>query len=142
MTVTCPIVGEELVPRMFGPVTLTELARFAGASGHFDPVHHDPDYAHAAGFPGVFSMGMYQGSLLATFAAERFGAERIRRFRARFLDPVFVGDSLTCKGMVTSVEPCATETVVEVALECGRHAGAPVVTATATFVWVHQPGAG
>ena len=44
--------GQHLDPRKIGPVTQTDIVRFAGAGGDFNPLHHDADYARAAGLPG------------------------------------------------------------------------------------------
>lgn len=94
----------ELEPRTFGPVTITDLVRFAGASGDFTSTHHDEGYARAAGFPTVFAMGMYQASVLATYASEQLGTCRVRRFAVRFREKVWPGDLVTCSGRVTNVE--------------------------------------
>ena len=37
----------------YGPLTVTDLVRYAGASGDFNPLHHDEAYARAAGLPTV-----------------------------------------------------------------------------------------
>jgi acyl dehydratase len=39
------------------PITRTQIVRFAGAAGDFNPMHHDEPFAQAAGQPGVFAMG-------------------------------------------------------------------------------------
>ena len=55
-----PAVGDRAEPRQFGPITRTDFVRYQGASGDFHPLHHDETYAHASGFPTVFSVGMFQ----------------------------------------------------------------------------------
>src|SRR5918995_1789746 len=88
----------------FGPITRTDIVRYAGASGDFNPIHHDETFATGSGFPTVFSIGMYQAALLATFATDWLGADTIRRFTVRFQEQVWPGDELTCSGVVTKVE--------------------------------------
>jgi len=75
-------------------VTRTDLVRYAGASGDLNPIHHDDDYAKAAGAGGVFAMGMYPVGVAARVIADVFGHDSIRQFRARFEQRVWPGDRL------------------------------------------------
>jgi acyl dehydratase len=127
-------VGDVAEPRTFGPVTRTDIVRYAGASGDFNPIHHDETFATAAGFPTVFSIGMYQAALLATYATDWLGAETIRRFTVRFSDQVWPGDVLTCSGRVVGIEPSEEGPTAEVELTCTRQTGATAIAATAAFV--------
>ena len=45
-------VGTALEPQEYGPLTLTDFVRYQGASGDFNPIHHDTAFAQAAGIPG------------------------------------------------------------------------------------------
>ena len=117
----------------FGPVTRTDIVRYQGASGDFNPIHHDDEFAQAAGYPGVFSAGMFQAGLLASYASTWLGARNLRRYRMRFQEQVWPGDTLTFFGRITEVSNDADATRALVGLECRRQTGAPVVTATARF---------
>ena len=81
-----------------GPLTRTDIVRFAGAGGDFNPLHHDEEYARAAGFPGVFAMGQFQAGLLSRLAAEWLGAENVRTYKVRFKAKVWPGDVLLLRG--------------------------------------------
>jgi acyl dehydratase len=126
--------GETAEPRVFGPITRTDIVRYAGASGDFNPIHHDETFATGAGFPTVFSIGMFQAGLLATFATDWLGTENIRRFGVRFKEQVWPGDELTCTGMVTNVEPTDKGELVEVELNCTRQTGGVAVVGSALFL--------
>jgi acyl dehydratase len=128
-----PRVGDVADSWTFGPVTRTDIVRYAGASGDFNPIHHDQRFAEDAGFDTVFSMGMFQAGLLARFATDWLGATHIRRFTVRFREQVWPGDTLTFTGSVTAVEPVAGETRVTVALACNRQNGTTAVLGSATF---------
>jgi acyl dehydratase len=52
--------------RTTDPVTRTQIVRFAGAAGDFNPMHHDEAFARAAGQPSVFAMGQLQAAILAS----------------------------------------------------------------------------
>ena len=83
---------------VLGPVTRTDLVRYAGASGDFNPLHHDPDFARAAGLPEVMAHGMYSAGLVASQVERWFGVGAMTRYAVRFRAPVWVGDRLllTC----------------------------------------------
>ena len=104
MTTTEPtcttIVGDKAPAQMFGPISITDIVCYAGASGDFNPLHHD-DAARKAGFDGVFSIGMFQAALLGAFASGWLGTPNVRRFTTRFQEQVWPGDMLVCNGEVT-----------------------------------------
>ncbi|MFI5693817.1 MaoC/PaaZ C-terminal domain-containing protein [Kribbella sp. NPDC051586] len=136
MTTAAPVltVGDTAWSTTFGPLTRTDIVRYAGASGDFNPIHHDEEFARSAGFPSVFSIGMLQASLLATFATRWLGADGVRRFAVRFREPVWPGDVLTCSGRVTAAEPAGDGQRIEVELTCTRQNGSVAVSGTAVFV--------
>jgi acyl dehydratase len=127
-------VGDSAEPRTFGPITRTDIVRYAGASGDFNPIHHDEGFATSAGFPTVFSIGMFQAALLATYATDWLGADNVRRYGVRFLEQVWPDDELTCSGTVTAVTAGDDGTTVEVDLTCTRQTGGVAIAGTATFV--------
>ena len=134
-TTSVPIVGDRAEPRQFGPLTRTDFVKYQGASGDFHPLHHDETYAHASGFPTVFSVGMFQAGLLATYATDWLGADTIRRFTLRFQEQCWPDDVLTCAGEVTDVQPDPDGGHrVAVALTCTRQTGGVAITASAEFV--------
>ncbi|MGW6456259.1 MaoC/PaaZ C-terminal domain-containing protein [Streptomyces sp. NPDC055078] len=74
-------------------LSITDIVRYAGASGDFNPIHHDSDLATAAGQPGVFAMGMLTAGIV-TPHVEDIVAEG-GRVEMRFLDRVWPGHPLT-----------------------------------------------
>jgi acyl dehydratase len=126
--------GEKLPERTFGPLTRTDFVRYQGASGDFNPIHHDEEFAKAAGFPSVFSVGMLQAGYLATYAAELFGETNVRRFKVRFREQVWPGDVLTCRGTVVEVrhDDATGETSAEVELSVTTQNGATAILGSAT----------
>ncbi len=116
----------------YGPLTVTDLVRYAGASGDFNPLHHDEAYARAAGLPTVMAHGMLSAGLLASFVTRWFGAGSVRRYKVRFRDRVFPGDILTAAGRVTA-EVAGPDGGRRLALELElkRQDGQAVVTGTA-----------
>jgi len=127
-------VGDTAPASRFGPITRTDIVRYAGASGDFNPIHHDETFAKSAGCPTVFSVGMFQAALLASFATRWLGAHSIRRYSVRFIERVWPDDELLFSGTVVRVEDTPSGREVEVDLNCTRQTGAPAVTGSASFL--------
>jgi acyl dehydratase len=121
--------GDELPPRRFGPLSRTDFVRYQGASGDFNPIHHDEGFARAAGFPTVFSVGMLQAGLLATYCTDLFGPANVRRFRTQFREQVWPDDVLTCTGSVVVVE----DGLIHLDLTVTRQTGGVAVRGEASF---------
>ena len=98
-----PRSGDRLPSRTFGPVTMNQIVRYQGASGDFNPIHHDPEYARSAGYPGPFAVGMLQAGFLATYVTDIFGPERVRWIDFQFREQVWPGDVLQAEGSVDGV---------------------------------------
>lgn len=127
--------GAEGAPRTFGPLTRSMFVRYAGASGDFNPIHYDDEFAQKAGYPSVFSQGMHQAALLATYATDWLGPENVRRFQVRFREQVWPGDVLICRGVVTGVEEReGGELLATVELTCCHQDGRVAISGTADFV--------
>lgn len=84
-------------PVTYGPITRTDLVRYAGASGDFNPLHHDPDFAAEAGLPDVMAHGMLSAGLLASALTDWFGPGSVLDYAVRFKSPVWPGDILTAR---------------------------------------------
>jgi acyl dehydratase len=128
------VMGARAPERTFGPITRTDIVRYAGASGDFNPIHHDEEFARGAGFPTVFSIGMLQAGILATYATDWLGATHIRRFSVRFSEQVWPGDELTCEGVVTDRVECEDGERVTVDVTCRRQTGSVAVSGSAEFL--------
>ncbi|MGW4205828.1 MaoC/PaaZ C-terminal domain-containing protein [Streptomyces sp. NPDC004726] len=128
-------VGQEAEPRTYPPMTRTDYVKYQGASGDFHPLHHDEVYARSVGFPSVFSVGMLQAGMLATYVTDWIGVERIRRFKVRFVDQMWPGDELTCSATVAGItdEPGGGRRV-KLELKALRQTGGPALLGTAEFV--------
>jgi peroxisomal enoyl-CoA hydratase 2 len=93
--------GEALPEVRVGGVTRTDFVRYAGASGDFNPIHHDETFAQAAGNPTVFAMGMFTAGILSQVVTRFVGQPAVRRFTVRFVTRVWPGDDVIGRGTVT-----------------------------------------
>ncbi len=115
-----------------GPITRTDLVRYAGASGDFNPNHHDEVYAIRAGFDKPFAHGMLQGGYLARLLAEWLGPASLKSLRLRFSAQAWPGDAVICKAAVSRRYEEAGERLVDVEASAVNQRGETLIKAAAT----------
>jgi acyl dehydratase len=93
--------GETLPEVRVEKLTRSDFVRYAGASGDFNPIHHDQTFAEASGNPTVFAMGMLNAGILSRVVTQYAGRPAVRRFRVRFATRAWPGDDVICSGTVT-----------------------------------------
>jgi 3-hydroxybutyryl-CoA dehydratase len=127
-------VGGQPQTRTIGPITQTDVVRFAGAGGDFNPLHHDPEAAASAGFAQPIAMGQMTAGILAAWLTDWCGVEHLRAYEVRFRAPLSLGDTIVLAGTVASIEPIQDgHGLAEVTLTANRGDDS-LVSATATVV--------
>jgi acyl dehydratase len=82
----------------------TQIVQYAGASGDFNPIHHDETFAtKAAGYPSVFAHGMLTMGMTGRLLTDWLGDGVLTEYGVRFVKQVWPGDSLTAKGTVKAI---------------------------------------
>lgn len=96
-------------------VTPEKMEQFYALTGDCSPIHRDADYAAVRGFAGRVVYGMLGASLVSTLAGVYLPGEHclLHEVDAKFVKPVFIGDTLTVTG---KVEECS-ETFREVTVK-------------------------
>jgi acyl dehydratase len=88
-------VGDMLPSVEKDPVTKTQLVRYAGASGDFNPLHTDDAVAQNAGLKGVIAQGPlimgFVGQAISSWVPKRY----LKRFQVRFKGMTFPGDVIS-----------------------------------------------
>lgn len=91
----------QLEPIQKQTITHTQLVKYAGASGDFNPIHTVVPTAQKAGFPDVIAHGMlvmgFAGEALATW----FPRQNLRKWNVRFSKMTSPGEKLTVIGEIT-----------------------------------------
>ena len=124
--------GQEIPAFVVEGLTRTDLVRYAGASGDFNPIHHDEEFAKMAGNPTVFGHGMLTAGFVAKCLTDFVGPENLRRYKVRFATRVWPGDTITCKGRVTRKYDEAGEHRVEGEIVALRQTGEIAVSGSFT----------
>lgn len=124
-------VGEERTA-VFPALTRTMFVKYAGASGDFNPMHHDDTIAQQVGNPSVFGHGMLTMGLAARVVKDWFGPEAIRRLQVRFSKQVWPGDVLKCTATVSGKREDAGQHLVDLDLVVENQNGDKAITGSAT----------
>ena len=124
--------GDQLPVVVVEGLTRTDIVRYAGASGDFNPIHHDEAFATAAGNPSVFGHGMLTAAFVGRVVTDVVGVEALRRYRVRFATRVWPGDTITCSGRVTRRYEERGEARIDGELVATNQKGETAVTATFT----------
>jgi acyl dehydratase len=118
-----PVVSHEL--------TRTDLVMYAGASGDFNPMHHDEVKAQQAGLPSVFGHGMFSMGLLGRAVTDWVGVGNLRSFKVRFTKQTWPGEVLTSKIVVSTKRKDNGDNLVDLDVELANQAGEVEVAGTA-----------
>ena len=96
--------GESL-PNIEKQVTQQQIEKYAAASGDFNPVHVDHEFAASSQFGGTIAHGMMIAASISEMMTEAFQEAWARggRMKIRFRAPVRPGDTVTASGHVKSV---------------------------------------
>jgi acyl dehydratase len=124
-------VGDELPPLVKGPIQQIQLTRYAGASGDFNPIHQDDEFAKAAGMGGVFAHGMLSMGFVAQALTDWAGAGRVRKLGVRFAGLVRLKDTVTCRGRVVAKSSKDDAHLVELEVWAENDKGEKVVSGRA-----------
>lgn len=82
---------------------------YAGASGDFNLIHIDDDFAKSVGLGGIILQGLCTMAYVYRAAICNYSPEKLKKFKVRFRQVVRPLDKITIKGKVTSIENnCAT----------------------------------
>ena len=127
-------VGAEAPPLVVENISRTHFVRYAGASGDFNPMHHDDTVATSIGNQSVFGHGMLTAGLMARVLKDWFGPAALRRFQVRFSKQVWPGETLSCTATVTGLRDAEESGVGLVDVECQvvNQDGEAKLTGTAT----------
>jgi acyl dehydratase len=93
-------IGDELPAMAKAPLDRVQLARYAGATGDFNPVHVDEVAAKGLGMPSVVAPNTIGMGFLSQLVGDWARGAQVRRLSCRFSRMLWPGDTLVCKGRV------------------------------------------
>ena len=95
----------DALPTVERHVTQARIDRYAEASGDFNPIHVDTDFAAASQFGGTIAHGMMIAATISEVMSAAFRMDWVERGRLklRFKAPVLPGDTVTAFGSIKRI---------------------------------------
>ncbi len=124
-------VGDE-APVLTHTLSRTDLVRYAGASGDYNPMHHDEVKATAAGQPSVFGHGMFSMGLLGTAITNYVGPGTLTSYKVRFARQTWPDEQLSTRIVVTAKREDAGKRLVDLEVSLANADGEMKVVGEAT----------
>ena len=133
--------GDEAPPVVVANITRTHIVKYAGASGDFNPIHHDELYAIRGGNDRVFAMGMMTAGFLSHMITDWVGDGKLRKYKVRFARQVWPGDTVTCKGKITKKYTQGGKNYIEADVFAENQRAEKVITGTIVAEVLNKPAA-
>ncbi len=93
-------VGDQVINLVKPAITKTQLIRYAGATGDFNPLHFDDEVGRAAGFEGVVAHGMLIMGIACQGVTNWVSKRSLRKIKVRFKGVTSPGAILNVKAEV------------------------------------------
>ena len=131
--------GESL-PQLVKNVTQEKINLYAQASGDFNPIHVDDDFARKSPLGGTVAHGMLILSYLSQMMTIAFGQSWLSgsRLNVRFKEPARPGDVITVSGNIRKIEQEGSETRVNCNVLCQNQRGEVVITGESSLRLPHR----
>lgn len=113
-------------------ITRTHFVRYAGASGDFNPMHHDDSIATKVGYPSVFGHGMFTAGVLGHYLTDWVGTGNLRKYSAQFKGQLYPGRTLKISAKVLKKYKENGENRIDAELKVVDDQGTPLVNGSAT----------
>ena len=126
--------GSEL-PLLKKQPTTRQLVMWAGASGDYNPIHYDGDFARSRGLDRVVVQGQLVGNFLGQLVTDWMGDQgTLRKLSCSYKGMNYPGEVITCKGVIKKKYTDNAEHCVECSLWAENSQGEKTVTGTAIVV--------
>jgi hydroxyacyl-ACP dehydratase HTD2-like protein with hotdog domain len=78
-------IGSDMPEYVTVPLSRTHLVRYAGASGDFNPIHHDQTFVNMVGMKNIIAHGMLIMGVVGEAITSWIGNKNLKKFNVRFL---------------------------------------------------------
>jgi len=92
--------GDRIPPLRIDKVSRKLLKTYAEASGDFNPIHLDSDFAKQSGLPNIIAHGMLIMSYLGRMLTNTFPQDTLTDFSSLFVSMTHLNDKITCTGKI------------------------------------------
>ena len=96
--------GYEIPAKSIGFFNQNDLVKYAKASGDFNPIHLDKEFAKTMGLDNVIAHGMLIMAHLGKSIANSNSVSFLKHFSVQFCSITRLEEKLICKGEVSKIE--------------------------------------
>ncbi len=117
------------LPESKRQVTQEHINAYASASGDYNPIHIDPEFAARTPLGGTVAHGMLILAYLSEFMTVSFGLDWLSSgsISARFKGAAYPGDTISISGSVTGIERENGSVLIDCDVLCRNQKDEPVI---------------
>jgi acyl dehydratase len=132
---TLAVTAGMAIPSLVKRPTTQQLVMWAGASGDYNPIHYDKDFAQGRGLPGVIVHGQLVLAFLGQMLTDWLGGNgRLKKISVSYKGMNLPGDDITCRGVVKDVSDDGGERLASLEIWAENPRGEKTVSGTAVAV--------
>ena len=132
-------VGYDLVP-IKKLITMKQILMYADASGDYNPIHIDEEFAKNSQFGRNIGHGMMVAATISELMVKNFAESwyKTGKMKIRFKSPVYPEDGIQTSGSIKKSEQVGTETKITCSIQIIRQDGDTIISAE-TSVTLKSP---
>ena len=115
--ITNVIVGYEIPELIIEPLQQQDLIKYAKASGDYNPIHLDKNFANNIGLDNVIVHGMLIMAHLGKSIANSMTTSYLKHFSVQFSSMTTLGEKLICSGQVIKIEKDKEKKIISLNLK-------------------------
>ncbi len=130
------------IPEISKSITQANITRYANASGDFNPIHINEEYARNTPLGGTIAHGMMVLAYVSQLMTVAFGQDWLSggKLDVRFKTPARPGDTLTVSGEIVSLEEQSSDRLVGCDILVSNQDSEAIITGKATVRIKMQEG--
>ena len=110
-------VGYEIPELIIEPFQQQDLIKYAKASGDYNPIHLDKNFANNIGLDNVIVHGMLIMAHLGKSIANSLSISFLKHFSVQFCSITTLGEQLICSGEVIKIEKVKEKKIITLNLK-------------------------
>ena len=115
--ITNILVGHEIPETIIEPLQQQDLIKYAKASGDYNPIHLDKNFANNIGLDNVIVHGMLIMAHLGKSIANSMTIPYLKHFSVQFSSITTLGEKLICSGQVIKIEKDKEKKIISLNLK-------------------------
>ena len=115
--ITNILVGHAIPEVIIEPLQQQDLIKYAKASGDYNPIHLDKNFANNVGLDNVIVHGMLIMAHLGKSIANSMTTSYLKHFSVQFSSITTLGEKLICSGQVIKIEKDKEKKIISLNLK-------------------------